>query len=82
MMWVVLTGIPASDIPMIVPALTVSAANPWTGRSRVILEPIVFTIRQPPKNVPSAIAVVRGEDHPDWDRQVVGVDPGTEATRC
>ena len=37
MMWVVLTGIPIADIPRIVPALTVSAANPWTGRSRVIL---------------------------------------------
>lgn len=35
--WVVLTGIPNADAPIIVPALAVSAANPWTGLRRVIL---------------------------------------------
>ena len=33
MTWVVLTGIPTTDAPMIVDAPAVSAANPWTGRS-------------------------------------------------
>ena len=37
MMWVVLTGIPATEAPIIVAAPAVSAANPWTGRSLVIL---------------------------------------------
>ncbi len=35
--WVVLTGIPRMDAPIIVPALAVSAAKPCTGRRRVIL---------------------------------------------
>src|SRR5512137_3011054 len=56
MIWVVLTGIPRTDAPMIVEAPAVSAANPWTGRSLVILYPIVLTIRHPPESVPSAIA--------------------------
>jgi diguanylate cyclase (GGDEF)-like protein/PAS domain S-box-containing protein len=34
----------------------VSAQNPCIGLSRVIFEPIVCTMRQPPNNVPSAIA--------------------------
>ena len=34
---VVLTGIPRAEAPMIVDALAVSAANPWTGLSLVIL---------------------------------------------
>ena len=34
----------------------VSAQNPPTGLSLVILIPIVFTMRQPPNKVPSAIA--------------------------
>jgi hypothetical protein len=55
MMWVVLTGIPPKDAPMIVVAPAVSAAKPWTGVSFVILAPIVFTMRQPPAIVPSAI---------------------------
>ncbi len=39
-----------------VSAPPVSAQKPCIGLSRVILEPIVWTIRQPPNNVPSAIA--------------------------
>ena len=35
----------------------VSAQNPPNGRSLVIRLPIVFTMRQPPSAVPSAIAV-------------------------
>jgi hypothetical protein len=34
---VVLTGIPRIEAPIIVEAPAVSAANPWTGRSLVIL---------------------------------------------
>ena len=34
----------------------VSAQKPWCGVSRVILEPIVWTIRQPPISVPRPIA--------------------------
>lgn len=34
----------------------VSAAKPPTGRSFVIFWPIVFTMRQPPTIVPSAMA--------------------------
>ena len=41
---------------MITPAAVVSAANPWTGSSFVILKPIVLTILQPPNRVPRAIA--------------------------
>src|SRR4030042_2424305 len=56
MICVVLTGIPTTDAPIIVAAPAVSAANPCTGRSLVILYPIVLTIRHPPERVPSAIA--------------------------
>jgi hypothetical protein len=56
MMCVVLTGIPATYAPIIVAAPAVSAENPWTGLSLVILYAIVFTIRHPPERVPSAIA--------------------------
>ena len=34
----------------------VSAQKPCIGVSRVIFEPIVLTMRQPPNSVPSAIA--------------------------
>src|SRR5437867_891276 len=37
-------------------AAPVSAANPLTGWSFVIFDPIVWMIRHPPANVPSAIA--------------------------
>ena len=35
----------------------VSAQKPWAGVSRVILEPMVCTMRQPPASVPAAMAV-------------------------
>ena len=34
----------------------VSAQKPWNGVSRVMREPIVCTMRQPPISVPSPIA--------------------------
>ena len=37
MTWVVLTGIPMTDAPIMVAVPAVSAANPCTGRSFVIL---------------------------------------------
>ena len=57
MVWVVLTGIPARAVPKRVMAPAVSAQNPPTGLSLVILEPMVWTMRQPPKYVPRAMAV-------------------------
>ena len=55
--WVVLTGTPRLvAISTVIPP-AVSAQNPPNGRSFVIREPIVFTIRQPPIAVPSAIAM-------------------------
>src|SRR5438105_9331460 len=53
---VVETGIPAAVAPNNVIAPAVSAQKPPTGRSFVIFDPIVWTIRQPPDSVPSAIA--------------------------
>src|ERR1035437_718416 len=49
MVWVVLTGIPASAVPNNVIAPAASAQKPPTGFSLVILEPMVCTMRQPPK---------------------------------
>ena len=54
---VVDTGMPACDVKNSVAAAADSAATPPTGWRRVIFEPIVFTIRQPPVSVPSAMAV-------------------------
>src|SRR5215203_1093700 len=54
---VVETGMPAYDVANSVTAAADSAATPPTGCSRVMREPIVFTIRQPPVRVPRAIAV-------------------------
>src|SRR5207244_10747681 len=56
MVWVVLTGIPKKDARITVIPPAVSAQNPPTGLSFVIRVPIVFTILQPPDNVPNAIA--------------------------
>ena len=42
--------------PNSVMAPPVSAQKPCIGVSRVILEPMVFTMRQPPNSVPSPIA--------------------------
>ena len=55
--WVVLTGTPKLRRDKIVIPPAVSAQNPPNGRSLVIRVPIVLTIRQPPRAVPSAIAV-------------------------
>src|SRR6185295_9989194 len=56
MVWVVETGMPKPVARNKVIEPAVSAHTPWSGDSRVIREPIVRTIRQPPKRVPSAIA--------------------------
>ena len=52
---VVLTGMPSRVANRMVNAPAVSAQNPPTGRSRVIREPMVCTIRHPPNSVPSEI---------------------------
>ena len=57
MVWVVLTGIPATVAPMIEQAAAASALKPPIGRSLVILVPMVLTIRQPPNMVPREIIV-------------------------
>lgn len=53
--WVVLTGIPAIDAPIMEQAAAASALKPPMGRSLVIFVPIVFTMRQPPNIVPRAM---------------------------
>lgn len=55
--WVVETGMPEAEAANSVTAAAVSAAMPPTGCSRVIRDPSVFTIRQPPDRVPKAMAV-------------------------
>src|SRR3954469_7723839 len=55
--WVVLTGIPKCVATRIAAAPPVSAQNPPTGRSFVIRDPIVYTMRQPPNSVPNEIAL-------------------------
>src|SRR4051812_50037573 len=54
--WVVETGMPINVAPNKVQAPAVSAQNPPTGRSLVIFDPIVCTMRQPPDKVPRAMA--------------------------
>src|SRR5579859_6852316 len=54
--WVVLTGIPANAVPNRVRAPALSAQNPPNGLSLVIFDPMVCTMRHPPKYVPAAIA--------------------------
>ncbi len=54
---VVDTGIPSHVARNSVIAPPVSAQKPCMGVSRVIFEPMVCTIRQPPSNVPSAMAL-------------------------
>ena len=56
MVWVEETGMPPSVAMNRVIAPPVSAQNPCAGVSRVIFDPMVWTIRQPPDSVPSAIA--------------------------
>src|SRR5688572_33485217 len=53
--WVVLTGIPRLVAMIMLMAPAPSAQKPPTGLSFVMREPIVWTIRQPPNRVPSAI---------------------------
>ena len=53
---VVLTGTPRCVAVKSEIAPAVSAANPPTGCSLVIFDPIVWMMRQPPDSVPSAIA--------------------------
>src|ERR1051326_7704155 len=53
---VVDTGMPKWVAANRVNAPPVSAQKPCTGVSRVIFEPMVFTMRQPPASVPSPIA--------------------------
>ena len=51
-----LTGIPSTVATKTAPAAPVSAANPWTGCSLVMRDPIVWMIRHPPDSVPRPIA--------------------------
>ena len=53
---VVLTGMPICSVMNKVRAPEVSAQTPSSGFTLVILVPIVFTIFQPPLNVPKPIA--------------------------
>ena len=54
--WVVETGIPSQVAPNNAAAPPASAQNPWVGRRSVMRDPTVRTMRQPPINVPPAIA--------------------------
>ena len=53
---VVLTGIPSFSVMNNVMAPAVSALTPSSGVTLVILVPMVFTILQPPLNVPRPMA--------------------------
>ena len=57
--------------PNSVIAPAVSAQKPPTGWSLVILLPMVFTMRQPPNSVPSAIAAWQMQDRPTAARSNV-----------
>ena len=57
MVCVVLTGMPKRVAKRMLSAPPVSAQNPPTGRSFVMRDPMVCTMRQPPNSVPSEIAV-------------------------
>jgi len=52
---VVLTGIPRCEATSITVAAEASAANPWTGRKVVTLNPSVLITRHPPIRVPKLI---------------------------
>src|SRR4051794_35175902 len=61
--WVVEIGTPRILVkPKMVKAAAVSAQKPPTGERRVMPEPIVLTMRQPPKTVPRAIAAWEGRE--------------------
>ena len=55
--WVELIGIPKKAADPKIIELDRSLENPWYGRIRVIFVAIVFTILQPPKTTPDAIAM-------------------------
>jgi hypothetical protein len=57
MVCVVETGTPKYVATNKVTAPPASAQNPCIGVSRVIFEPMVLTMRQPPIRVPSPIAI-------------------------
>ncbi len=57
MVWVVLTGMPPREAPIMAVAAAVSAQETPMVRSFVILVPMVLTIRQPPAMVPRAMTV-------------------------
>src|SRR6266487_157758 len=69
---VVDTGVPVSVTYARVSAAAVSAQKPPIGLNLVILEPIVWTMRQPPDNVPSAIAACAMST---TQRGMGGIDP-------
>ena len=54
--WVVEIGVPREIAAKMVTAPPSSAQNPCIGLIWVMREPIVCTMRQPPTNVPTAIA--------------------------
>ena len=62
---VVLTGTPSAVAVNSDTAPAVSAAKPPTGCSRVIFDPIVWMMRQPPDSVPSAIDACAAQHHPE-----------------
>src|SRR5207245_2708126 len=53
--WVVLTGIPNKEEPIITEAADVSTENPCTGSIFVSLNPTVLSSLHPPKRVPRVI---------------------------
>ena len=65
MVCVVETGIPSSVAANSMIEPPVSAQQPCIGVSRVIFEPIVFTMRQPPASVPSRHRELTGQHHPE-----------------
>ena len=69
---VVDTGILSISVIYSVIAPAVSATTPSNGVTLVILEPIVFTIRQPPLIVPIEITV----------KQVIGTQLGKSLIEC
>ena len=69
---VVDTGIPAAEVKNSVAAAADSAAIPPAGWRRVIFDPIVLTMRQPPVSVPSPIADVRDSTTQSGTSEPVG----------
>lgn len=57
MTWVVLMGVPKSDMPAMTTAAEVSAENPCTGCNLNTLLPMVLITFHPPMLVPNPMAV-------------------------